>query len=508
MASSLLINVSPVETRVALIEQSQVREIYIERPDEMGITGNIYKGRVDRVLPGMQAAFVDVGLDRAAFLYAGDVIGADDVDYPGSGLDFAPAADVDGADSGNGHLHRTPPPIQELLKTGQEVLVQVAKEPLGTKGARVTSHVSLPGRYLVYLPLAEHVGVSRRIESAEERERLRAQVAELRAGEGGFIVRTVAEGASDEELQRDITYLRKAWERICARREQLSAGSLVHQELSVSLRAVRDILTPEIDQVIVDDAGEFEQVREFLDVFEPSMGPRVQLYKDPEPLFDRFGIEIDIQRMLARKVWLPSGGYIVIDSFEALTAVDVNTGRYVGKRNFEETVLKTNLEAVAEIVSQLRLRNIGGIIVIDFIDMEKISSREKVQAALAEALKADKARTTLTKISELGIVEMTRKRIREPVLHTLAEPCPYCDGHGWVRSCTSVAHEILRQLIRELNAVRSSLEVRAHPDVVTRLREEDHQGLAGVEERFGIHISLQPEREYHQEHFEITPLPH
>ena len=505
MNSNLLINVSPVETRVALVENSRVREIYIERPDEMGITGNIYKGRVDRVLPGMQAAFVDVGLERAAFLYAGDVIGADDdVEYRRSVAELA--GDDAEVEAGNGHAHRSAPPIQELLKAGQEVLVQVAKEPLGTKGARVTSHISLPGRYLVYMPLAEHVGVSRRIESPAERERLRALVDELRAGEGGFIVRTVAEGASDEELLRDISYLRKSWERISARRVQLQPGSLVHQELSVSLRAVRDILTPEIDQVIVDDMEQFEQVREFLDVFEPTLGSRVELYSDAEPLFDKFGIEIDIQRMLARKVWLPSGGYIVIDSFEALTAIDVNTGRYVGKRNFEETVLKTNLEAVAEIVQQLRLRNIGGIIVIDFIDMEKISSREKVQAALAEALRTDKARTTITKISELGIVEMTRKRIREPVLHTLAETCPYCDGHGWVRSCTSVAHEILRQLVRELNAVRGSVEVRAHPDVITRLREEDHQGLAHVEERFGTHISLESVPEFHQERFEILPI--
>ena len=504
MTSNLLINVSPVETRVALVEQARVREIYIERPDELGITGNIYKGRVDRVLPGMQAAFVDVGLDRAAFLYAGDVLGPDgEVDYPGAngnGHDI----DIDFAD--NGHPHRTAPPIQELLKAGQEVLVQVAKEPLGTKGARVTSHISLPGRYLVYMPLAEHVGVSRRIESVEERERLRTLVDELRNGEGGFIVRTVAEGASDEELLRDISYLRKSWQRISARREHLPLGRLVHQELSVSLRAVRDILTPDIDQVIVDDAAEFEQVREFLDVFEPSLGSRVELYTNQEPLFDRFGIEIDIQRMLARKVWLPSGGYIVIDSFEALTAIDVNTGRYVGKRNFEETVLKTNLEAVAEIVSQLRLRNIGGIIVIDFIDMERISSREKVQAALADSLRADKARTTITKISDLGIVEMTRKRIREPVLHTLAATCPYCDGHGWVRSCTSVAHEILRQLVRELNSVRGNLGVRAHPDVITRLREEDHQGVAHVEEKYGTHISLESVADFHQEHFEIRPL--
>lgn len=504
MNSELLINVTSYESRVALVENGRLREIYIERPDERGLSGNIYKGRVSRVLPGMQAAFVDIGLERSAFLYAGDAI----TDY--DALEYARwRGNGSGAPGGEG-----PPvaageqPVQELLRPGQEVLVQVAKEPVGTKGARVTSQVSLPGRYLVYMPFTDHLGVSRRIESDAERERLRESVQRLRPGHGGYILRTAAEGASEEDLAADIAFLGKLWERVLHRWEKNSVPTVIHEELSVSLRAVRDMLTPGIEAVIVDDAGEYERIKEFVEAFEPDLLGRVRLYRRPEPLFDRRGIEVSIQRLLSTKVWLPSGGYLVIDSAEALTAIDVNTGRYVGKQDFEETALKTNLEAVEEIADQVRLRNIGGIVVIDFIDMQRVSSREAVQKALVEAVKRDKARTGISPMSALGIVEMTRKRIREPVLRTLAEDCPYCDGSGLVLQAVSVAHEILRQLVREVNAGPvGPLEVLAHPEVVRRLREEDHDGLVEIEERMGAPVRLASDESFHRERFEIRVVP-
>ncbi len=492
MASELLINVLPGETRVALVENGRLVDLCVEHPAGRGITGNIYRGRVQRVLPGMQAAFVDVGLERAAFLYAGDVIEGEE------GVEFL--------SEGAALPKRPAPSVEQVLHAGQEVLVQAAKEPAGTKGARVTFHLAFPGRYLVYLPLTARLGISRRIEEPPERERLREIALSLRNGGGGFIVRTAAEGAAREDLERDARALAALWERVRDRKERGPPGSLLHEEISASLRAVRDLLTADVARVLVDDPREYGRVRDFVSGFEPEWAARVSLYQDWVPLFDRHGVEVQIERMLGRKVWLPSGGYLAIDSSEALTAIDVNTGRYVGKKNFEETALRANLEAAAEAAVQIRLRNLAGIVVIDFIDMQSAASREKVRGCLLDALRPDKSRAAVTDFSALGMVELTRKRIREPVLAALLETCPYCEGRAAVRGAPGIAANVLRQLLREKAAGRGSrFHVRAHPDVVGALQAGTGAQLAWLQEVHGIWAAPAAEPAFHREHFEIRP---
>jgi ribonuclease G len=500
MTKELVINTTSHETRVALLENGHIAELYIERSRERGIVGNIYKGKVIRVLPGMQAAFVDIGLEKAAFLYVADVL--DEMEaveqfVEGNSQHAKPA-------EGTTDEHPPLPPIEDLLQEGQEILVQVAKEPIGTKGARITSHVSLPGRHLVYMPTVDHIGISRRIEHDEEKDRLRQIVEQIRPPGTGFIVRTAAEGKSEEDLHADMEFLVGLWQDIARRRENRRAPLLIHSDLDVTSKVLRDILTEDVDRIVVDTQEEYDKIVRFIGTFMPRLKYVIELYEDDEPIFDAFGLEVEIARALGRKVWLKSGGYIIIEQTEALTAIDVNTGRFVGKHNLEDTILKTNLEAVKEIAFQLRLRNIGGLIIIDFIDMEKELHREKVHSALEETLKNDKAKTNILKISELGLVEMTRKRVRESIGRTLCEPCPYCEGKGYVKSRITVAYEIFRELrreIRDLPGYRLTLLV--HPDIASLLYDEERPGVEEIERRFEKQIAITARQGFHVEQFEI-----
>lgn len=501
MANELVINTTSHETRIALIENGTIAELYIERSRVKGIVGNIYKGRVIRVLPGMQAAFVDIGMEKAAFLYVADVFEAiEDYETFMEGNDKK-----ENGREGEGHSLAPMHPIEELLQEGQEILVQVSKEPIGTKGARITAHISLPGRHLVYMPTVDHVGVSRRIENEVERERLKEIVERTKPTSGGFIVRTVSEGKTEDDLQADMQYLTKLWEEIVKKNEKAHASALIHSDLDVTQKVVRDILSEDVDRIVVDSKPEHDRIVQFISTFMPKIRYSIELYEDNEPIFDHFGLEVEISRALGRKVWLKSGGYIIIEQTEALTAVDVNTGRYVGKHNLEDTILKTNLEAVKEIAYQLRLRNIGGIIIIDFIDMEKEVNRDKVFTALEEAMKSDKSKTNILKMSELGLVEMTRKRVRESIGRMMCEPCPYCEGLGYIKSKTTVCQEIFRELRREMLDVHGSkVMLSVHPQVADLLYDEERRGLEDLEKRFKKRIIVRAKPGFHQEQFEIS----
>jgi len=501
MTKELVINTTSHETRVALLESGHIAELYIERTRERGIVGNIYQGRVIRVLPGMQAAFVDIGLEKAAFLYVADVL-----DEMEAVEQFIEGASHHAKPSEGGDDDERPPlpPIEDLLQEGQTILAQVAKEPIGTKGARITSHISLPGRHLVFMPTVDHIGISRRIENEQEKDRLRSIIESIRPKGTGFIVRTAAEGKSEEDLRADVEFLLGLWKDIAKRKENKKAPSLIHSDLDVTSKVLRDILTEDVRRIVVDSQDEYDKIARFLGTFMPKLNVAIELYDLDEPIFDAFGLEVEIARALGRKVWLKSGGYIIIEQTEALTAIDVNTGRFVGKHNLEDTILKTNLEAVKEIAFQLRLRNIGGLIIIDFIDMEKELHREKVHSALEEALKNDKSKTNILKISELGLVEMTRKRVRESIGRTLCEPCPYCEGKGYVKSRTTMVYEVFRELrreIRDLPGYRLTLQV--HPDIAALLYDEERHGLEELERLFEKQISITARPNYHIEQFDI-----
>ncbi|MDD2582989.1 MAG: Rne/Rng family ribonuclease [Desulfuromonadaceae bacterium] len=509
MGAELVINAASHETRIALIENGTIAELYIERSREKGIVGNIYKGRVIRVLPGMQAAFVDIGLEKAAFLYVADVFDAIE-EYEslldvGNKKDDEPAEEREEQEDQDRHDFRPLHPIEDLLQEGQELLVQISKEPLGTKGARITSHISLPGRHLVYMPTVDHIGISRRIEDEEERERLREIVERLKKPGSGYIVRTVSEGKSEEDLIADMQYLTTLWEEISRRQAKAAVPSLLHSDLDVVQKVVRDIVSEQVDKITVDSQVDYDRIVNFISTFASKMKYTIELYDEEEPIFDHYGLEVEISRALGRKVWLKSGGYIIIEQTEALSAVDVNTGRFVGKHNLEDTILKTNLEAVKEIAYQLRLRNIGGIIIIDFIDMEKEVNREKVYGALEEALKADKSKTNILKISELGLVEMTRKRVRENISRMMCEPCSYCEGRGYIKSKITVCHEIFRELRREMLDVRGTkATVTVHPQVADLLYDEERRGLEELEKKFKKRITVRAKPGFHQEQFEIV----
>lgn len=492
MSNLLVINASNLETRVALIEDSVISEFYIERKRDRGLVGNIYEGVVLRVLPGMQAAFVDIGQEKAAFLYVSDV--------------YDENAVVD--DDGGRPRNRSTAPIEERLVEGQRVLVQVAKEPIGTKGARITSHISLPGRYLVYMPTVDHIGISRRIEDEGERDRLREIIEESRPAGAGFIVRTASEAVHPDHLRADMQVLLKLWEDIQRRRQGAQVPAQLFEDHDLILRTARDLFTTDLDKLVIDTQRDYERIIQFCLTYMPNAVSKVELYTGREPIFDAYGIEIEISRALGRKVWLKSGGYIVIDHTEALTSIDVNTGRYVGKNTLEETILKINLEAVDEIVYQLRLRSIGGIIIIDLIDMEKPTNREMVHTALVDALKSDKAKTNALKISEFGLVQMTRKRVRESVVQYLCEECPYCEGKGYVKSRETVAFEILREIHREAEATSGDeLTIEAHPEVAALLQYEERDAVRELEQRFDKHIHLIANRGFHVEHFEMSTEP-
>lgn len=506
MPSEILINVRPNETRVAYIDNGVLNDLKIERKTSPTLVGSVHRGKVIRVLPGMQAAFVDIGLDRAAFLYVGDVRG--DMDSDGgelfdtdsrNTLDDTPDAQADSSESR--------PKIQELLNEGQSILVQVAKDPLGSKGARITTHISLPGRNVVFMPTLNHLGVSRRIEDPTERERLRKIIASIEP-KGGVIVRTAGEGASEASLRNDVEYLHRLWQEVQRNYEKRTKPGLVHAEPDVELRALRDLLNEDVDKVITDNEESFKKVTSFISQFMPKFKSKVSLYSEPKPLFDLYEIDIEISRSMERKIWLKSGGYIVIDEAEALVVIDVNTGRYVGKKDFEDTIVKTNLEAVREIAHQLRIRNCGGIIIIDFIDMEKESHREKVLQSLREELQKDRARTTVVSMSNLGLVEMTRKRIRPSLVKTLCEPCPYCDGRGYIKQKATIAHEIFRDLEREgkTNDPRATTVVHCHADVGDYIYEEETEMLEDAERRIGRNVVFKLEPSFHREQYEIFTI--
>lgn len=498
MAAEILINIRPNETRVAYVESGVLMDLKIEKKSSPTLVGTIHRGIVTRVLPGMQAAFVDIGLDRAAFLYVGDII-TDEHDF------FADEFDSKAEEEGRvSRVYKVA--IQDLIKEGQHLMVQVSKDPLGTKGARITTHISLPGRGVVYMPFVKHVGISRKIENEDEKERLKKIIQKINPS-GGVIVRTAAEGATEESLQSDIDYLDRLGKEIQKSYEKKKTAGIIHSELDVELRALRDLMSENVTTVWVDEAEAYKKVSKFVTQLMPKYKQNIILYEEKKPLFDLYDIDLEISRALQRKVWLKSGGYIVIDEAEALVVIDVNTGSFVGKKDLEETILKTNLEAVKEAAHQLRVRNAGGIIIIDFIDMEKQLHREQVLQALEDELKKDRSRTNIVSMSELGLVEMTRKRIRPSMVKTLCEPCSYCDGKGYIKRKTTIAHEIFRDLEREIsmkgNAKTKSLIVHCHGDIVDWIYEEESETLEHLESRFGYNLAFKIEPSYHLEQYEI-----
>jgi ribonuclease G len=492
VSTEIWVNVAPRETRAAILENGVVQEIHLERTSRRGLVSNLYKGRVSRVLPGMQAAFVEIGLERTAFLHAADI------------------ARAGGDETLAGALPSALPPaedIRRLLSPGDDVLVQVIKDPIGTKGARLTTFVALPSRYLVYLPRGLGVGVSARIEDESERARLKAALTALVGddGGGGYIVRTAAQGVSAEQLSEDMAYLARLWDHVRARAAEAAPGSVVHEDLPLTLRVLRDELSHEVSRVLVDSAREHAAMREFAAAFVPAAAPLIELYGGPRPIFDLNGVEEEIARALDRKVPLKSGGHLVIDQTESMTTIDVNTGAYVGHRNLEETIFRTNLEAAVTIARQLRLRNLGGIIIIDFIDMHDEPHRRAVLSALERALTSDRAQTHIVSLSPLGLVEMTRKRTRESLEHLLCAPCPGCEGRGFVRSAETVCNEIFREIVRQSRQFASrELLILAHQDVVDRLLDEESATLAELEGQVGRPIRLQVEALYGVDQFDVV----
>lgn len=580
MPSELVINATLPEVRVALLEDGEICDLSIEYEKNKSVVGNVYKGRIVRVLPGMQAAFVDIGLERAAFLYVGDIVydaqEDEEEEEPSSGPEpvdeGAPeesnagdeqegegqeAVDFDAAsilaeknlgqleemesksvvpeenpaspseeseasssrpqnqgprrDRNNSRFrknhrrhHRPRLNIQDVVKEGQDVVVQVAKEPMGTKGARLTCHISLPGRHVVLMPTVDHVGVSRKIESSEERRRLRTIVDELRPPGMGIIVRTVAAEQTNEQLTNEINYLLNTWSSVKKKADTNKAPYCLYEDLNVVLKTVRDFFTDDIHRLVVDSPRVFSYVVEFAEQFAPHLVNRVVKYSGKDPIFDAYGIDTEIVRALNRKVWLKSGGYLIIDQTEALTVVDVNTGKFIGKKNLEETILKTNMEAVKEVAYQLRLRNAGGIIIIDLIDMEKSMHREKVYRQLEDSLKKDKAKTNILRISELGLIQMTRKRTRDSLNHVLCEPCPYCYGKGFTKNLRTVCFDIFRELERAaLEGGTVGAKVIAHPEVVDTLFQDERDTLDRLEERFSMKVSVKGDQSLHIEDFRV-----
>ena len=502
MMSELVINVTREESRVALLEGGQVVELYIERKRDASLVGNIYKGKVLKVLPGMQSSFIDIGLEKAAFLYVADIM-TEIEEYYSAFLD----SEADKLDLYTKLEHTEKSlPIEELIQEGQEMLVQVSKDPMGTKGARVTSYITLPGRYIVLMPNVDHIGISRRIENEESRTRLKAYATEIKPAGFGLIIRTASEDATREEIKRDVEFLMLLWENIQQKKDKVSAPSLLYSDLDLVFRSVRDFMSHNVERLVIDSPDEYERVREFVKTYFPRLMDRIEFYEGREPIFDAFAIELDISRALGRRVWLKSGGYIVIDQTEAMTVIDVNTGKFVGKENLEDTILKTNLEAVKEIAYQIRLRNLGGIIIIDFIDMEKLENRDKVFTAFVEVMKKDRAKNTIYNISELGIIQMTRKRVRESLGRVLCEHCHYCEGKGFIKSSRTVAYEIFRKLKKMGLVSGSAAMIKANPSVAELLSDEERNGIEEIENTYGIKLIVKGDINLHQENYEIAVL--
>jgi len=484
ISKEILVNITPQETRVAILENGMVHEIYIERRRSKGLVGNIYKGRVARVLPGMEAAFIELGLERAAFLHVSDVAQA--------------------RQNGNGGGM---PHISQVLREGQELLVQVIKDPLGTKGARLTTNITIPSRYLVFMPNSSNVGVSSRIESDEERERLRNMLLsqDERAKDTGYIIRTAAEIATTESISSDINYLNRVWEAVNNKAKDALAGTVVHKDLPLYLRVLRDMVDEDLEKIRVDSRETYSIMKEFAQTYVPEVTDVIEHYPGERPIFDLHGVEDEIQKGLERKVHLKSGGHLVLDQTEAMTTIDVNTGGFVGSRNLEETIFKTNLEAAQAIARQLRLRNLGGIVILDFIDMVEDEHKRQVMRALEKALEKDHARTQVCEVSTLGLVEMTRKRTRESLEHVLCTVCPTCEGRGTVKSAETICYEIFREILREARQFDArELLVLASQDVVDLLVDEESGSLAELEDFIAIPIKFQVEAMFNQEQYDVV----
>jgi ribonuclease G len=484
MSIEFLLNFTPQEVRVAIVEHGVVQELHVERPAYRGIVGNVYLGKVVRVLPGMQSAFIDVGLERTAFLHVADIW----------------------SERQNGDAAR---PIERILAEGESILVQVLKDPIGTKGARLSTQVSLPGRLLVYLPQDRHIGISQRIGDESERENLRERLGHLVPGEesGGFIVRTMAENASDEEFTTDIAYLRKLWAEISSTAKNVAAPHLLHEDLSLAQRTLRDLVGEDTTRIRIDSQESYQKLASFAAEYTPKVLPLLELYASDRPLFELYNVEGEVQKALARRVDLKSGGYLIIDQTEALTTVDVNTGGFVGARNFDDTIFKTNLEATQAIARQLRLRNLGGIIIIDFIDMENLEHRDMVLEEFRKALDHDHTKTSVNGFTTLGLVEMTRKRTRESLAHLLCEPCPTCDGRGEIKTARTVAYEVLREVLREARQFNArEFRVIASPEVINLFLDDENQALAMLSDFITKKVTLHAEASYTQEQFDIVLL--
>jgi ribonuclease G len=506
MYTDILINATPYENRIALVESGNLVEIHLERPAEKGLTGNIYCGRVVRVLPGMQAAFVEIGLERTGFLYVDDVHTSQTDLEKRTNSDERPCnpSVLEPRDPTTDNHQPNRPNIEELLKEGQEILVQIAKEPIGTKGARLTCHITLPCRNLVFMPRTDHIGISRKIQDEDVRELLKEKIEQLRPPGTGFIVRTVAENISSAELEADMEFLLMLWDEITATAGRSSAPSLIHKDLDMVLRSVRDLFTDNVKELIIDSKQLHERLLSFVETFAPKLKNRIIHYDGDAPIFETYGIEVDINRALDKKVWLRSGGYIIIETTEALTVVDVNTGRYVGRHDLSETIFKTNMEAVKEIAYQLRLRNIGGIIIIDFIDMDNEQHREELYSAFQESTRKDKSRVNILKLSEFGLVQMTRKRSCESLSQTMCEPCFYCGGDGVIKSQRTICYEIFRKITRDAPKIKGgNLTIRVHPRVADMLLREESHHIEFLENITKKRFTVIPMRDAHIKRYEI-----
>ena len=552
MNKEMIISTNGHETRVAILEDDLLAEVFVERERNRGVVGNVYKGRVSKVLPGMQSAFVDLGLERDGFLYVADVVntmeeferlsGDDDEDEPaaapsaaveaiGSGAaevaasapgPAAPATNGGGGGRGRGRGGRSDrgdaqkgleAKIEDLVKEGQDIIVQVAKEPLGTKGARLTSHVTMPGRFLVFMPTVDHVGVSRKISTREERNRLRGIVKEFREQHhfgGGVIIRTAAEGKPKEDIVSDLQYFHRVWTEMRQKSESSRAPAVVFREASLVAKLLRDLLTDDYTAIRIDDTREYQRIVELLDRIMPGMSSRVKLHDKPYPIFEEYGVQAELDKALKSKVWLKSGGSIVINQTEALVAIDVNTGRYVGKKTtgrLEDTIIKTNLEAAKEIVRQMRLRDLGGIIVLDFIDMEEKKNRQKVFQAVEQELRRDRSPSKALQVSDFGLVIVTRKRVKQSLERTLTEPCPYCSGTGTIKSSSTVCYEILTE-VKKVGPDLDGLGVllRVNPDIARALKDEERGVLRDLKQMLGKDVIVKADVQLHHEQFDVMSI--
>jgi ribonuclease G len=493
MPGKIIININPEQTRVALLDSNTLlSELYIERKKDASLVGNVYKGKVVKILPGMQSAFVDIGLDKAAFLHAADVASGFDYSIFGEDLEESVPVSI---------------PIEDMLREGEEVFVQVAKDSIGSKGARVTSYITLPGRYLVLMPGVDHIGVSRKILDEDERTRLKDLITDFKPDGYGFIIRTASEGCTEDELKKDIEYLMRLWDNIQKKKEKVNSPHPLYSDLDLTLRSVRDLLSHEIEKLMIDSQSEYEKLVDFVNTFFPKLASKIELFEGQEPIFDAFGIELEIPKALGKRVWLKSGGYIVLDQTEALTSIDVNTGKYVGKASLEDTIFKTNMEALKEIAYQIKLRNLGGIIIVDFIDMEKEENRQKLFTVFSEEMSRDRAKCTILEVSELGLIQMTRKRVRESLERVLCESCQYCDGKGFVKSPTTVAYEIFMELRRIASTQKNSkIMISANPQVADLIYEDEREGIEKIEKENGFKIIVKADKNYHQEYYEVVTL--